>query len=132
MIYLDANATSRLRPQAQLVLNEMLLPGGPKNPSSVHRAGRLGRSRLQAARRSVLELANPSVEARGQRLVFTSGGTEACNQMMLGFLGDTLALSRNPASIVISAIEHPAVLEPAAHLERCGWNVKRIAPGPDG
>ncbi len=132
MIYLDANATARLRPEAQLVLNEMLLANGPRNPSSVHQAGRIARSRLQSARRSVLDLLSPAAETRGQRLVFTSGGTEACNQLMLGFLGNPADLSRSPSSIVLSSIEHPAVLEPAAMLERAGWTVKRISPGPDG
>ncbi len=132
MIYLDANATARMRPEARRILEELLDHDGPRNPSSVHRSGRVARSKLQAARKAVLELCDLDADARGQRLVFTSGGTESCNQMVLGFLGMLPCLSQGSGTIITSAIEHAAVLEPIALLESCGWTVKRIAPGPDG
>jgi len=132
MIYLDANATSRLRPEAGAVLAEFLGDDAPRNASSVHAFGRTARSRLQSARRSIVRLLNLGTEDRTQRLVFTSGATEACNQMMLGFLGPLDRVVQNPATLVLSAIEHPAVLEPATLLERCGWKLKKIRPNQSG
>lgn len=132
MIYLDANATSRLRPEAAQVVQELASADGARNPSSVHRSGRAARTRLTAARKAVLELLNHGAEIRGQRLVFTSGGTESCNQLVFGFLGPLPQLTEIKGSIVVSAIEHPAMLEPIALLERCGWTVKRINPTPEG
>jgi len=132
MIYLDANATSRLRPEAGAVIEQTLEKNTPRNPSSVHGLGRQARSQIQHSRRAILELAILGDVSTKQKLVFTSGSTEACNLMMLGFLGDARALVHNPASIIVSQIEHPAVLEPAQYLEEMGWKVHRIPPAPDG
>jgi cysteine desulfurase len=71
MIYLDANATEPLRPEARMaVLAALDVPG---NPSSVHAAGREARKILESARRILAE----RFGARPENLVFTSGGTEA-------------------------------------------------------
>jgi cysteine desulfurase len=132
IIYLDANASARIRPEVERVVAELLSPVAPRNPSSVHQLGRQARSRLQAARKSVLRLLNGGSDVRNQRLAFTSGGTEACNAMVLGFLGELPRLAQAPGHVVVSAIEHPAVLEPLALLERCGWSITRIRPAEDG
>lgn len=95
MVYLDANATEPLRPEARMAVLATLEVTG--NPSSVHAAGR-------AARR-VLEDARETLAARfgGQPadLVFTSGGTEA----------DALAIHALGAGrrVIIGATEHDAV-----------------------
>ena len=98
-LYLDANATEPLRPEARAaVLAALDLPG---NPSSVHRAGR-------AARR-VLEMAREQVAARfggtPGEVVLTAGGTEA-NALAIA------ALSRG-RRVLVGATEHPAVLAAA-------------------
>ncbi|MFN8391547.1 MAG: aminotransferase class V-fold PLP-dependent enzyme [Bdellovibrionota bacterium] len=131
-IYFDANASSRLRPEIERVVAELVSPAAPKNPSSVHSSGRLARARLQAARKSVLRLLNGGPDGISQRLVFTSGGTESCNQMILGFLGPLPQLGMAPGKVVTSAIEHPAVLEPLSLLERCGWKIIRVRPQRNG
>src|SRR5260370_22777292 len=68
--YLDHNATSPLRPAAFDAMVEVLRAGG--NPSSVHRAGRTARNRVDTARRQVAALAG----ALPAEIAFTSGGTE--------------------------------------------------------
>jgi cysteine desulfurase len=83
------------------------------NASEPHAAGRAARAGLEAARRTVAEL----LEAEPEQVVFTSGGTEADNQAVMGLAGDP------PGRLVVSAIEHPAVREPALALERRGFEV---------
>jgi cysteine desulfurase len=100
--YLDHNATSPLRPVAHNAVVEALREVG--NPSSVHRAGRAAKARVERARRQVAQL----VGALPAEIVFTSGGTEANN----------LVLSQQGRRILASAIEHDSVLKavPAADL----------------
>ncbi|HAK62527.1 MAG TPA: cysteine desulfurase, partial [Alphaproteobacteria bacterium] len=69
--YLDNNATAPVRPEVIGVMTGVLNACG--NPSSIHRAGRAARSRLESARVHVAALAG----ARASEVVFTSGGTEA-------------------------------------------------------
>ena len=101
--YLDYNATAPLRPEAREALLSALHIG---NPSSVHEEGRKARALVEAARRDIAEL----VISHPETVIFTSGGTEACN----------LALNLREAPkgkierLLVSAIEHSAVLQ-AAH-----------------
>lgn len=95
-IYLDYNATAKIRPEVIDALAIAMADVG--NASSVHGAGRAARGRVEAARRHVAAL----VGARPDQVVFTSGGTEADNQVMR---------TADPARTFVSAIEHPAVLD---------------------
>ena len=95
-VYLDYNATAPLRPEAREALLEACAEVG--NPSSIHSFGRRARRRLEDARETICaRLGVPPA-----RLVFTSGGTEA-NHL-------ALAQARG-GPVVVSAIEHPSVLE---------------------
>jgi cysteine desulfurase len=100
-VYLDYNATARVRPEAIAAVSEALEAGG--NPSSVHAAGRAARARLEAAREAVARL----VAAPASTIVFTSGGTEA---NALAILSAVQAGSRR---LIVSAIEHDSVHETA-------------------
>lgn len=94
--YLDYNATTPLLPS---VINAMT--GAFKiygNPSSVHSFGRQARACIESAR----EAAAAALEARPEGVVFTSGGTEANNMVIKGFL-------QNNARMIISAIEHESL-----------------------
>ena len=71
MHYLDHNASSPLRPEAQAAMERAFELCG--NPSSVHGAGRAARKLVEAAREQVAALAG----ARPEEVIFTSGGTEA-------------------------------------------------------
>lgn len=95
------------------------------NPSSVHRDGQAARQAVEAARRQVSALLGCSPKD----LVFTSGGTEADNLAILGFVRARGAAGRH---VIASAIEHPAVLAACAQLEREGVAVTYVQPGADG
>lgn len=128
VLYLDANATSRLRPEATAALARAMADERPMNPSSVHACGRAGRKELRSARDSVLRL----LAAPDASLTFTSGATEACNTMVLGLLGGPARAARHPGHAITTAIEHPAVYEAFDELEANGWTVTRVVPGRDG
>ena len=131
MIYLDANATSTVRPEAREAIASLLADGTTiRNPSSVHGAGRRARSALRRARGSVLDLL--ALNSEQANLVFTSGGTEACNLITLGLLGGMEALVKYPGHVVCSAIEHAAMLETVDLLKGLGWAVTSVAPNEQG
>jgi len=105
-VYLDNNATTALD---EKVLEAMLPYMGQVtgNPSSVHRFGRLQKDAIEQARESVAQLAG----ARAEQVIFTSGGTESNNLLLIGF-----NRREKESRIAVSAIEHMSLLEPAQHL----------------
>jgi cysteine desulfurase len=109
-IYLDYNATARVRPEVIEAMAAVLAEVG--NASSVHAAGRRARAKVERARAQVAAL----VGARPDQIVFTSGGTEADNQVLR---------AADPARSFVSTIEHPAVLEACP-------GAARIPVGTDG
>ena len=114
-VYLDYNATAKIRPEVIDALADVLRETG--NASSVHAAGRRARRHVEDARQSVGAL----LGARPDQIVFTSGGTEANNQAMRG---------RDPATTLVGATEHAAVLEScpgAARLPVDGSGVADLA-----
>lgn len=116
--YFDHNATT---PVAEEVLSAMAAAFGEDfgNASSVHAFGQAARKRLEEARRRVAEV----LGAQPLEIVFTSGGTEADNLAILGVVRS----DRRPRKhVVTTAIEHPAVLESCAQLEREGVAVTRV------
>lgn len=93
------------------------------NPSSRHLEGRLARAALETARSRCAAV----LGVRPEHLVFTSGGTEA-DALVL----QSLLLRPAPSGAVVSAIEHPAILENARTLARLGRSVSYVKPAPDG
>ena len=123
MLYFDANATTPCAPEVQ----EAMRPywnDSFANASSPHRAGRVAAQAVAAARRAVAEC----LDARPHEIVFTSGATESTNLVFWGLL----LAPRTRRHIVVSAIEHKAVLESAALLEEQGFEVTRLPVTPDG
>jgi cysteine desulfurase len=120
MIDLDQQATTPLAPEA---LEAMLpwLREGHANPHSPHRAGRMAKAAVEAARVEVATL----LDADPGRLLFTSGATEANNLALKGVLkpGDRL---------VTFATEHSCVLEAARALMRAGVAVEILPVLRDG
>lgn len=100
-VYLDYNATAPLRPQAREALLRAL--ESPANPSSVHAAGRAARDLVERARAEVAAL----IGVPAGSITFVSGGTEA------NALAIESARIAGVARIIVSAIEHDAVLETA-------------------
>jgi cysteine desulfurase len=120
-VYLDHAATTPLS-QAARVAMEPFLADEFGNASEPHRFGRAARKALEDARARVADL----LGARPQQVVFTSGGSEADNQAVFGLAGQA------PGRLVVSAIEHPAVREPARELERRGFEVAWVPVDRDG
>ncbi len=121
-IYLDYNATTPLDPA---VIDAMLpwLREHFGNPSSTHAYGKTTHDAVETARGQVANL----LGAQPDEVVFTGGGTEASNHALKGvvfavkqgFFGRLFGRAKH-LHLVISAIEHPATLQPCKFLERLG------------
>jgi cysteine desulfurase len=120
-VYLDHAATTPLGVEARAAM-EPYLSERFGNASEPHAYGREARAALEGARRTVAEL----LDCEPAQVVFTSGGSEADNQAVFGFCGRPLG------RLVVSAIEHSAVREPALELERQGFEVAWAPVGGDG
>ncbi|XXF75572.1 cysteine desulfurase family protein [Myxococcaceae bacterium GXIMD 01537] len=126
MIDWDYNATSPLRAEVAEHLARALTERGSGNPSSIHRAGREARGRLDAARARVAR----ALGCEPKELVFTASGSEADTLALTGaFLARHEPRRRR---VVSSTIEHPAVLAALAQLEAQGAEVVRVRCGADG
>lgn len=123
MIYLDEAATTPLRRDVLAAMGPYLGPAFG-NPSSHHEIGDAARAGLEQARADVAE----ALGARPGEVTFTSGGTEAANTALKGI---ALAQPRG-RHVVVSAVEHPAVLESARWLGRIGYDVTELAVDGDG
>lgn len=106
--YLDHAATTPLRPVARTAMERGWELVG--NPSSQHASGRRAHAILEDAREQLAA----AVGAHPTEVVFTSGGTEADNLVVLGGAAWGVA-SRRPR-VAVSAVEHPAVSDAAASL----------------
>ena len=115
-IYLDYNATTPIAPRARDAMKPFL---GEYfgNPSSNHYVGRICREAIEDARGHVAAL----IGADREEIIFTSGGTESNNLALQGLL-----LQNGPSAdghLVISAMEHPAVSQPAEYLNDMGYGL---------
>ena len=119
MIYLDHHAAS---PPNEAVLDAMDRAAREAwgNPSSTHAVGRRAHALLERGRDQVAA----AFGARARDVIFTSGGTEACN---LGVLG----LASEARGILTNAIEHPAVSAAVERLEVRGLPVVRLSARAD-
>ncbi|MEO8654262.1 MAG: cysteine desulfurase family protein [Ramlibacter sp.] len=112
-IYLDYNATTPIAPEVfDAMLRWLRVEFG--NPSSTHPFGRRAAQAVATARLQVAEL----IGAQAQEIVFTGCATEANN---LALLGTARALGAGKRHLVVSAVEHPAVMAPALFLRDQGW-----------
>jgi len=113
-LYLDYAATTPLRDEVRAAMDPFL---GERfgNPSSIHRWGRDAAEALEAARASVAT----SLGARSSEIRFVRGGTESDNLAILGSCRALCARGARPR-LLVSAVEHPAVIEAAAHAAATG------------
>jgi len=114
IIYLDNNATTAVAPECAEAMARCLREHYG-NPSSKHRAGESAKVETLAGRAKVAAL----LGATPPEIVFTSGGTEANHQAILG----ALALAPERWHIVSSQVEHPSNLALLRHLETQGVRV---------
>jgi cysteine desulfurase len=117
-IYLDHAATTPMRPPAIAALEKSfgVMYG---NAAGQHGAARRAKNALEEVREQAAELIGVD---RPHDIVFTSGGTESDNLAVMG-----AALASDRRSVVVSSIEHKAVLEAAGSLTRFGYS-SRIVP----
>jgi cysteine desulfurase len=123
-IYLDHAATTPVRPEAIAAMIPLLDAGG-YNPSSLHAEGRAARAALDDARDNVAAVFG----ARAREIVFTGSGSESIN---LAIVGAAHARADRGKHIIVSAIEHHAVLHAADNLESIGWRVTRLPVDASG
>lgn len=105
--YLDHAATTPMRPAAIEALTGELARTG--NASSLHAAGRAARRTVEESREQLAA----ALGARPSEVVLTAGGTEADNLAVKGMFWGRRAQDPSRRRIVVSAVEHHAVLDPA-------------------
>ena len=122
LIDLDQAATA---PTRRAVLEAMWrwLTGEHGNPSSTHALGRRAAEGLDDARARIAAVCG----VRPAQVVLTSGGTEADNLAVIGLTLGAISRGRD-RHVVVSAIEHEAVLESARYLER--WHEVEVTVVP--
>ncbi|HVS66581.1 MAG TPA: cysteine desulfurase family protein [Thermoanaerobaculia bacterium] len=126
-VYFDNNATTPLDSRVRDAMIEWL-GCGFGNPSSVHRYGQRARGVVEAARVRVAHL----LGGEPSEIVFCASGTEA-NNAVLAMIGRRARRGGGGRHVVISAIEHPSIVQAARRLEaEEGFEVSEIAPGADG
>lgn len=122
---LDANASFGLLPEVSEALRQHL----PSflNPSSIHRGGQAARALLEETRAEIVATLGLS---RDERVIFTSGATESNNMALQLPFWRAGTLSAN-CDLIVSAVEHPSVLEPARRLQSLGHRLGVLEPSAD-
>lgn len=111
-IYLDNAGATYLGERAKRALLSSF--GFYGNPSAIHQEGANASKIIQEARNMCAKVLN----AHSYEIYFTGSGTESCNMAILGtFFGLSNSYTKLP-HIIVSSIEHPAVLEPVKKLEK--------------
>ena len=122
--YLDNSATTAVcKAAAEKALYMMTDNYG--NPSSLHKMGIRAEEEIEEAR----EIIARSLSADSREIIFTSGGTEANNTAVFGA---AQALRRRGDRVIVSAVEHPSVLESAKRLSELGFDVHCAPVDKDG
>ena len=122
--YLDYNATTPIDPRVFEAMRPYLT-SEIGNASSFHKKGQTARHAVELARERLADF----LEIEPGDIIFTSGGTESDNLAVRGAMMEHMLKRRH---LVVSAIEHQAVLHTAQHLEKRGIRVSIIPTGRDG
>jgi cysteine desulfurase len=109
-IYLDHAATTPMLDEAVVAMTDALRRTG--NASSLHTAGRRARRDVEEARERI----GAAVGARPSEVVFTTGGTESDNMAVKGLYWSRRASDPQRVRVLVSSIEHHAVLDSAQWL----------------
>ena len=124
VIYLDHNSTTPVLPE---VANAMATWQGEQfgNPASQHLLGRRARQAIEDAREEIGRILGARLSGRKpDRVIFTSGGTEANNLAILGMAGGHEPTAAG--EMIVSAIEHASIARAVELLERRGWTIHRL------
>ncbi len=114
-IYLDHNATTPIDPGAAAVM-KVIMEEEFGNPSSGCFLGTRAKQKVEQAREAIAGL----LHSHGEEIVFTSGGSESNNTVLKGIIDPRRS---GDFHIITSAVEHPAVLNPALFLLDLGVQV---------
>ena len=122
MIYLDNAATT---PLDKCVLEKMLpyMTDNFGNPQSQHGAGRVAGNAVIAARDKTAHI----LGCKPEEVYFTSGGTECGNTALKG-----VCAAHGKGHLIVSAIEHPALIASAEDMQKFGFEVTFIKPDKRG
>jgi cysteine desulfurase len=126
-VYLDSAATTPIDPRVASVMTRILRSADEfGNPASAtHEYGDRASEIVDTARERVAA----AVGAANADVVWTSGATEANN---LAIFGVAAYYANQGRHIITARTEHKAVIDPCWELERRGWRVTWLTPGPDG
>jgi len=120
-LYLDEFATTRVSPQVLEAMKPFFLEEYG-NPSSLHEMGEKATKVMNEAREKLAA----EINAKAHEIIFTSGGTESNNLALKGLY------KLGKKKIIISAIEHPSIVEVCAHSETQGYNIVKIPVDKEG
>lgn len=123
-IYLDNAATTK---PCKLAVDAVIhtAENAYGNPSSLHRKGFISEKKINVVRDEIADL----LMCRPEEIYFTSGATESNN---IAIMAGVVARRRAGNHIIISAIEHPSVIECTEHLKILGYQVSVIYPSETG
>lgn len=124
MIYLDSNATTQVHPR---VIDAMMpyLTGHWHNPSSGYGAGREVKKAVERARGQIASW----IGAKPSEIVFTGCGTESNNMAIKALARE---IGRKNSKVIVSEIEHSAVLRPTEAMAAVGFDVVKVGVDKDG
>ena len=123
-VYLDHAATTPLSEAALSAMTECFREGWG-NASSLYQTGRRAKARLEQARRDIARCMGVSPE----EIYFTSGGSESDNWAVKGVM---TRFRPGQAHLITTAIEHPALLNACAFLEKQGYEITWVSPDAQG
>ncbi|RKZ53109.1 MAG: cysteine desulfurase DndA [Candidatus Parabeggiatoa sp. nov. 3] len=125
-IYLDCNATTPMEPKVREAVWKYMTEEWGNAGSRTHEFGARAKQAVQKARDQVAEV----VACSREEVIFTSGATESNNLAILGL--KAYGEQQTKRHIVSTQIEHKAVLEPLAVLEKSGFEVTLVPPTTGG
>ncbi|MBQ3281884.1 MAG: cysteine desulfurase [Eubacterium sp.] len=124
IVYLDNSSTTRQADEVTDLIYE-ISKNDFGNPSSLHSIGFSAEKLVEAARKSFAA----SIGADPSEITFNSGGTEGDNTVLFGA---ARARRHDGRRIVISAVEHPAIMEAADRLKHDGFEIVKVGVSRDG
>ena len=117
-VYMDYAATTPVDPRVLRVMRPFFSEKYG-NTMSLHRQGREAKEELKKARKIIAS----TINAESNELVFMGSATEANNTVLKGV---AYANKKKGKHIIVSAIEHNCILEPARWLEKQGYEITRL------
>ena len=104
-----------------------ILENIPGNPSAIYKEGRQANFLLEKSRKDIASV----LSCDSKEIIFTNGGTESDNLAILGTAREYKSRFKKPR-IIVSQIEHPAILESVKKLEKEGFEIKYIGVNKRG